>query len=88
MADTIRIKGGSGAVPNLQDRELGYSKTEKALYIGTGSGNVRLYSANDTERIDTLIEDVKSLQAEITALNEEIEAIKENITAMSETTSE
>lgn len=40
MADLIQIKGGSGTVPTLQDRELAYSKDEKALYIGTPEGNV------------------------------------------------
>lgn len=40
MADLIQIKGGSGTVPALQDRELAYSKDEKALYIGTPEGNV------------------------------------------------
>lgn len=91
MADTIRIKGGRGAVPTLQDRELGYSKDEKTLYIGTGGENVRLYSGNDTERIDTLIEDIKGIQATLTAINAEIETINtaiEDITARLDTTSE
>lgn len=42
MADLIKIKGGSGTVPTLQDRELAYSKDEKALYIGTANGNVKI----------------------------------------------
>jgi hypothetical protein len=40
MADLIQIKGGSGTVPTLQDKELAYSRDEKALYIGTPDGNV------------------------------------------------
>lgn len=39
MDDLIQIKGGKGAAPKLQDRELGYSKDENALYIGTENGN-------------------------------------------------
>lgn len=58
MADLIRIKGGSGDVPVLQDRELAYSKDEKALYIGTDGGNVRLCSANDVSEIEALIENI------------------------------
>ena len=91
MADLIKIKGGNGAVPALQDRELGYSKTEKALYIGTEGENVLLYSANDTTRIDPLIEEVKGIQATLTAINSEIETINtaiEDITARLDTTSE
>ena len=58
MADLIRIKGGSGTVPTLQDRELAYSKTEQALYIGTENGNVRLTGVDLSEinaRIDAII---------------------------------
>ena len=58
MADLIRIKGGSGAVPTLQDRELGYSKDEQALYIGTANGNVRLCGVNDIRELRTLIEQI------------------------------
>lgn len=47
MNDLIKIKGGVGETPVLQDRELGYNKTEGALYIGTPEGNVRLCGAND-----------------------------------------
>lgn len=58
MADLIKIKGGSGAVPTLQSRELAYSKDEKALYIGTDSGNVRLCGANDISELTQLINDI------------------------------
>ena len=58
MADLIKIKGGTGAVPTLQDRELGYSKDEKALYIGTANGNVRLCGADDISRLQALITDI------------------------------
>ena len=42
MSDKIRIRGGVGYVPKLDDRELAYRKDEKALYIGTEDGNVGL----------------------------------------------
>lgn len=56
MADLIKIKGGTGAVPTLQDRELAYSRDEQALYIGTASGNVRLCGVNDISNISTLLD--------------------------------
>ncbi len=58
MADLITIKGGSGNVPTLQDRELGYSKDGKALYIGTSNGNVRLCGADDIGALNTLINNI------------------------------
>ena len=42
MADLIKIKGGSGTMPALQDRELAYQKDENALYIGTSNGNKKI----------------------------------------------
>lgn len=60
MADLIKIKGGAGAVPTLQDREIGYSKDEKALYIGTANGNVRLCGADDISGLQTLINDINT----------------------------
>lgn len=59
MADIIKIKGGSGAVPTLQDRELAYSKDEQALYIGTENGNVKLVGGStDISEISKQIEDI------------------------------
>lgn len=59
MADIIKIKGGSGAVPTLQDRELAYSKDEQALYIGTKNGNVKLVGGStDVSAISKQIEDI------------------------------
>lgn len=55
MDDLIRIKGGSGETPALQDRELGYNKSEMALYIGTPDGNVRLCGANDIQELSELM---------------------------------
>lgn len=56
MNDTIKIKGGSGETPELQDRELGYNKTEMVLYIGTPDGNVRLCGVKDIENIKNYID--------------------------------
>ena len=59
MADLIQIKGGSGDVPALQDRELAYRKNEKALYIGTNGtkgGNVKLCDGAYGNRIKALEE--------------------------------
>lgn len=69
MADLIRIKGGNGAVPTLKDREMAYSKDEKALYIGTESGNVRLCSAEDadTNQLATKIDDLTMAFFELAA---------------------
>ena len=64
MADLIQIKGGNGNVPNLQDREMAYRKDEKALYIGTTSGNVKLCDAELEQRlrdyIDGLVADINA----------------------------
>lgn len=47
MADTIQIRAGNKAnMPKLADRELGYVRDEKALYIGTAGGNVKLCDAD------------------------------------------
>lgn len=56
MNDLIKIKGGAGIMPMLQDRELGYHKTEKALYIGTPAGNVKLCNADDIQKLIDLAE--------------------------------
>lgn len=74
MADSIKIKGGAGDVPALQDREPAYSKTEKALYIGTDgtkNGNVRLCGANDVSELNAKIEALgKRIDDIITRLEE------------------
>lgn len=56
MADTILIKGGTGGVPTLAVREIAYSKTEQALYIGTEGGNVKLCVAG----LDSEVADLKA----------------------------
>lgn len=43
MADKIQLRAGNKAnMPNLTDRELAYVRDEKALYIGTPDGNVKI----------------------------------------------
>lgn len=57
MADSIKIKGGNGEVPALENREIAYSKDEKALYIGTNGtkeGNMKVADANWEARIKAL----------------------------------
>ena len=67
MADKIKIKGGTGSVPALQDRELAYSKDEKTLYIGTTSGNVKVSDANWEARIQALEAKIQALEASSTS---------------------
>lgn len=64
MADTIRIKGGNGEVPTLQDRELAVKKDTKELYIGINGENIRLCGASD---IDDIKKYIDGLIAEINA---------------------
>lgn len=65
MADLIRIKGGIGDVPDLQDRELAYSKDQQALYIGSDNENTRLCGAGDAARIEALYAAISELSAKI-----------------------
>lgn len=64
MADTIKVKGGNGEVPALQDREMAYSKDEKALYIGTNGtkgGNVKVADASWEARIKALEDKIAAM---------------------------
>ena len=76
MPDLIQIKGGRGAVPQLEDRELGYSKDEQALYIGTESGNVKLFGSSGTGHeariaaLETKVDDIIARLAELEKANE------------------
>lgn len=77
MADLIIIKGGKGDVPQLQDKELGYSRDEKALYIGTANGNVKLCNADD---IFTILSHANTL----TEHKKELDDIKKRLDALEE----
>lgn len=70
MADLIRIKGGSGTVPTLQDRELAYSKTEQALYIGTPNGNVRLTGGDGSVDLSAINAQIADITARLKALED------------------
>ena len=55
MADKIQIRAGNkSGMPTLTDRELAYVRNEKALYVGTSSGNQKLCSADTEGKVATL----------------------------------
>ena len=65
MADLIKIKSGEPAaerpeMPDLDECELGYRTDEKALYIGTKDGNVRLCGADDIASIIARLDALES----------------------------
>lgn len=69
MADSIQIKAGNGDVPKLKDREFGYRRDEKALYIGTKDGNVKLCDAETEQRLAEYIDGlVQTINARLDAL--------------------
>ena len=75
MADLIKIKGGSGDVPTLQEREPAYNKTEKALYIGTDNGNVKVGDEGWETRITTLEEKLTAIEESITNIIDRLDAL-------------
>lgn len=43
MADTVQIRAGArSGLPDLTDREFGWTRDEKELYIGTHAGNEKV----------------------------------------------
>ena len=82
MADKIKIKGGNGAVPALDDREMAYSKDEKALYIGTGSENIKLCNAELSNATPSIaqpqLEGTEDISGVINAFNNLISALKDS----------
>ena len=55
MADTILLRGGNKAgMPQLNDREAAFCRDEKALYVGTPEGNVKLCTAFTEEKVARL----------------------------------
>ena len=79
MNDLIKIKGGKGNVPVLQDKELGYSRDEKALYIGTPKGNEKLCSADGAKKITEHEEKIDELVQKINACLDKLETLKEYV---------
>lgn len=46
MADTIQLRAGNkNSMPVLLDREIAYVRDEKALYVGTPTGNEKIGAA-------------------------------------------
>ena len=78
MADLIKIKGGKGAIPKLQDREPAYSKDEQALYIGTEDGNLRLCGAEDVTRITALETKITALEGQISTILTRLDALEKS----------
>ena len=77
--DSLQIRGGSkSTMPTLQDREFGYCKDEKALYIGADGANVKLCDADDPARITALETQTSTLSDSLsdlqTALGEKLTA--------------
>ena len=74
MAGKFKVRSGAlgsrKEMPKLDIDELGYRTDEKALYIGTESGNERLCGVGDAGNID------------IGAINAEISQIKNDITSI------
>ncbi len=71
MANLIKIKGGNGTNA-LGERELAYHEDEKALYIGTGNGNVKLCRAEDIAKVDGKLTAVPVASQEILDADAEI----------------
>lgn len=74
MPDSLQIRGGNKAtMPVLQIREIAYCKDEKALYIGTSGGNVKLCDADDPDRITALETTTATHTAQIGTLETSVE---------------
>lgn len=80
MADVIKIKGGNGDAPELQERELAYSKDKKALYIGTNGGNEKVGDVAWEHRIANL-EGMAGISGEPFATKEYVDGLIAEINA-------
>ena len=78
MADLIRIKGGTGDVPKLQDRELAIKKNgnTSALYCGIDGENVRLCSAADAANVDRFVGMVLDMRMELKNITTRLEKLE------------
>ena len=71
MADNIYLPAGRKAgMPNLSDREPAFVRDEKAFYIGTPTGNLKLCEAGTLDKVAELVETVEGLAEELAALGE------------------
>lgn len=62
MADLIQIKAGEDPKSVLSDREIGYRKKDKALFVGIDGKNEKVCSGKEIEDIAT------ELQNKLTAV--------------------
>ena len=59
MADKIYLRAGNAEnMPALADREPAFVRDEKALYIGTPEGNLKLCSADIPQEVEALRKEV------------------------------
>lgn len=69
MADNIYLPAGKKAgMPNLSDREPAFVRDEKALYIGTPDGNLKLCEAGTIDKVAELEEDLAVLEETVETL--------------------
>ena len=62
MADNIYLRAGRKAgMPNLADREPAFVRDERALYIGTSTGNLKLCEAGTIDKVVELEESLAEL---------------------------
>lgn len=80
MADNISIRGGDKeGMPTLRDREPAFVQDEKALYIGTPDGNLKLCSAETEGKVNSLEEAIKAHSEEISGIGDDIKRIDEEL---------
>ena len=72
MADKILIRAGNDPTKALGDRELGYCKDDKTLYIGTPDGNVKLSGITEAERTAIINEAVAKALEEFAKVTAEV----------------
>lgn len=75
MQDTIKIKAGTSG-NKLEPREIAYHTEEKALYIGTAEGNVKLtFPPIESQASLSSNADIAAIR---TAFNNLIKALKDS----------
>lgn len=85
MADTIQIRAGKKAgMPTLAVRELGYVTDEKALYIGTANGNVKLCDADLEGTVTTQGSDISTLKNTVQGHTNSIASLSGTVKAQGE----
>lgn len=81
MADLITIKCGAKGerttMPQLAIGELGYCTDEKALYIGSDNGNIRLCGGGDVAGVNALLAEISTLKTQIADIITRLEALEE-----------